>query len=295
MDVSVIIPVRNLTDQLIPLINSVTKFTESNNGELVIVLDGKNEKIKNALLPYFKQIHLVELEEPSGSYIARNSGIKASFGKNLIFIDADIQVSDHALEKLVSCLLKADYVAGNIQISKKDNERLSEKFYRNYELDNEEHLTRRYFGATGFLGINRKVIETVGLFSESFFSGGDFEFGQRVKDAGFTQSFCNGAVAFHPPKTFKEQFKTILRIQKGRAEIYKSNPQKYTSLKPGLLSVIKNFYYLVYEVIFYKKNKAFKKGEMGYFQYVYCIKMRYFMEIMAKMLVLLFPHKKFNY
>ena len=55
-----------------------------------------------------------------------------------------------------------------------------------------------HFGATANLMAYSAVFEKVGRFDDTFFSGGDCEWGQRVCKKGYPQEFAPDAVVYHP-------------------------------------------------------------------------------------------------
>lgn len=101
MKISVIIPSYNEKEFLENCIQSLGSQTYS-DFEIVVVDDGSTdgtsqvlENLKNTLpeFKYFIQKHL-------GAGMARNLGVKNSFGKILLFVDADMIFEENFLEKL---------------------------------------------------------------------------------------------------------------------------------------------------------------------------------------------------
>jgi FkbM family methyltransferase len=88
---SIIIPTYNhLEDCLKPCINSIIKYTDLTNVEVVIVANGCTDNTRayvNSLGPSFK---LVWIDEPAGYPRSTNEGIKASKGDYIILLNNDI-------------------------------------------------------------------------------------------------------------------------------------------------------------------------------------------------------------
>ncbi|MCR9981985.1 glycosyltransferase [Vibrio alginolyticus] len=110
--VSVVIPVYNRANTVLPAINSVLQQSYSDI-ELIIVDDCSSDdsvevikKIKD------NRVKLVELKVNVGACEARNIGITHSTGRLIAFNDSDDLWHSNKLEKQISCLMnkKADVV-----------------------------------------------------------------------------------------------------------------------------------------------------------------------------------------
>src|SRR5262249_26821532 len=69
----------------------------------------------------------------------------------------------------------------------------------------QEYVERNRFGATANLFAHRSLFDLVGSFDESLFSGGDYDWGQRVHAAGYPQRYDSTAVVEHPALTSLQQ------------------------------------------------------------------------------------------
>lgn len=89
MLVSVIIPVYNRINSLRRSIESV--FCQTFKGYEIIVIDDGSDlySVDNELRPYISRLKLIRLKTNKGPSYARNTGIKASKGQYIAFLDSD--------------------------------------------------------------------------------------------------------------------------------------------------------------------------------------------------------------
>lgn len=85
--VSVIIPAYNCSEHISEAIESVLA-QDYPNKEIIVVDDGSTDETTDILASYEEKITLVK-QQNSGSAAARNTGIKASHGEFIAFLDAD--------------------------------------------------------------------------------------------------------------------------------------------------------------------------------------------------------------
>jgi len=87
-DISVIIPCYNSAQTIGRTLESILSQTLKPK-EIIVVDDASLDNIKATLIPYKKDITLVEHKKNMGAAAARNTGIKQSKGNFLAFLDAD--------------------------------------------------------------------------------------------------------------------------------------------------------------------------------------------------------------
>ena len=76
------------------------------------------------------------------------------------------------------------------------------------------------FGATANLFTTRATIEQVGLFDERLMSGGDMEWGQRLRALGLRAEYGPDARVFHPARrTFGQLWKRIAQSGGGLQQV----------------------------------------------------------------------------
>ena len=116
MLVSIIVPIYNSENYIIGLIKNLTSQTYKNI-EIILVNDGSTDnslKICNELEKKDDRIKVID-KENGGVSSARNKGIEVSNGDYVTFIDADDNIGENYIKKMVEniedeyCLIKCNY------------------------------------------------------------------------------------------------------------------------------------------------------------------------------------------
>ena len=118
IDVSVIVPVYNLSQYIGQTLNSIIN-QDFDNYEIIVIDDGStddsldviHETLKNTNIPH-KIIH----QRNGGVSVARNNGIEVSRGEYVVFVDGD----DCILENHLSSLYNGKTDFSLIQLVKKE-------------------------------------------------------------------------------------------------------------------------------------------------------------------------------
>lgn len=167
---SVVIPTYNHCDNLLkPCVDSIIKYTDMNNVELVISANGCTDNT-NLYLAYLQtavpHITVVWNSNPLGFIKATNEGIKASTGEKIVILNNDTIFLDQSKNKWLERLDVADLTGVHSLYSP---------------------ITQRKFFVFFCAMIDRKVIDQIGLLDESFEMGGcdDIEYCYRAEKAGF--------------------------------------------------------------------------------------------------------------
>lgn len=211
---SVVVPVFNQWHLLPELINVFLHQTGEFTTELVIIDNGSDEIPK---LPEIANIRLLECEKP-GSYAARNAGLSVVSGDLVVFTDADCLPDNNWLEHLFRAYSDSDkhtLLAGNVIIRGNSKQPSSAELYDIAAGLPQQRYVSRGYAVTANLAIPRTVFDRVGIFDDNRFSGGDADFCQRSRNAGFSIEFISDAVVFHPARTTWEDYATKVRRMKG--------------------------------------------------------------------------------
>jgi GT2 family glycosyltransferase len=162
------------------------------------------------------------LSEPKpGSYNARNTGLSRATGEILAFTDADCQPLPNWLISGIR-RLNADPQLGmvggaiNIVIDHDRPPSLPELFETVMAFPQETYIKNERYAATANMFVYRSVAQKVGGFDGTLKSGGDFDFGRRVSDAGYRLDFVPDAIVNHPARaTYKQMFGKARRVAGG--------------------------------------------------------------------------------
>ena len=204
MNVSVIVPVFDQPEPLQRCLAALARQTyPSADFEVVVVDNGSEIPVTEPHLAA-PRVRLVR-EGVRGSYRARNAGLAAARGEILAFTDADCVPATDWIERGVAALseLGAEgMLAGRIECTAKDPEHPTA--VELYELvlgfQQRVYLETMGFSATANMFTTRRTFDRVGAFDGDLASGGDFDWGQRVRDVGLSQIYREDVRVVHPAR-----------------------------------------------------------------------------------------------
>jgi len=184
--VSVIIPTYNSAQFVTQAVESVLAQTYG-DVETIVVDDGSTDNTRSALARYGGNIRYI-YQENGGPAAARNTGVAASRGAFLLFLDSDDLILARKLE-LQTSFLEENPSYGLVysawqQISEDGRHLLGEVRPRKQGLLLKEILCRELFFFLGTALLRRTCLETVGPFDESLRWGEDADLWLRLARAG---------------------------------------------------------------------------------------------------------------
>lgn len=161
---------------------------------------------------------VVSLRENRGSYAARNAAVDA-LGRPvdvLLFTDAECVVSPGWIAAHVEALRSADTSGGAVRFTFADARPTPAEFVDSVRhLQQEGYVLRDGFAVTCNLAVRSEVFDSL-RFDERMRTGGDADFGLRVRAAGHTLCFTPGAVVEHAARrTDAEVMQKVKRIAGG--------------------------------------------------------------------------------
>jgi len=233
--VSVIIPVRNDASGIRQTLESVFLQTYPKTHYEIIVIDNQSDddtfSVITEMISGFDGNIMADIETTKGSYAARNRGIRLARGDIIAFIDSDMTVDPEWLYKGVSRVSdkKADYVGCRIDIVS-SGEKLSlwEKYDIALGFPIQQYMETDGYAGAGCLFVTRRVIEAVGGFDSRLMSGGDCEFGTRVRDKGFTMIYDAENIMYHPARnSFSSLFWKQKRVTLGQIRLRHLFPGRF--------------------------------------------------------------------
>jgi glycosyltransferase involved in cell wall biosynthesis len=237
--ISVIIPVFNDPAGLkVTLESLVQQNLDNNRYEIVVGNDGGDPE--TGRLCDSMGVKHVDLTPNQGSYAARNAALTLSRGECIAFIDADIFAPPDWLKKGIDGLSNADYCGGKVDIN--DEMLKTPAHYYEYisAFDNRASIKKYSYAPTANVFVKRSVLTRIGGFDHRLQSGGDAEFGSRVRSSGsFTMIYEPAARVLHPPRGRALLMKKLFRTMRGSKVLYGNYPERFAFLKPGMLTWIK--------------------------------------------------------
>ena len=236
--ISVIIPVYNDAEGLqVTLESLLQQLLDRQQYEIIVANDGGSEEICDICSGF--GVKYVNIVPNQGSYNARNKAMEQARADAFAFVDADVKVMPDWLSNGLAALQKADYVAGPLQITRKDPMSLAELYEYYTAFDIKRYFETDHFGVTANLFVRRSVFEMLGNFDSRLRSSGDLEFGNRVyQSKRFTQSYADNLLVFHPPRGYDSYIKKMKRGCEGQVTLYKLFPDRFPERKPNFFKAI---------------------------------------------------------
>ena len=176
--ISVIVPIYNVSNYLLPCLTSLYKQSYK-NFEIIFINDNSTDdsiEVLNTFLQKTNQhiTHTV-ISHPSnkGLGAARNTGINVAQGDFLFFLDSDDVLAYDALENLIKAqnLYDADVVIGSVGLIDESGQKIKEYIHQsrllNIEKDRKYLLGRNFVCAWGKLFKKQYFLSTIGQFPET--------------------------------------------------------------------------------------------------------------------------------
>jgi GT2 family glycosyltransferase len=201
--VSVIVPVKDGADLLARCVGALV--TQDYPAELIqiLVVDNGSAVSPSSVLPEDPRVILLEEPEP-GSYRARNLALQHATGEIVAFTDADCLPATDWISAAVAYLRahpECAMIGGRVDIRFRSGRPVNgPEWFESVQGFPQERYVATGFAVTANMVTRRSVLEKVGPFAESLQSGGDAEWGRRVRDAGLGQAYVDTAAVGHPAR-----------------------------------------------------------------------------------------------
>jgi glycosyltransferase involved in cell wall biosynthesis len=201
--VSVVIPTKNRNDLLQDCLASVLKQKFSGAYEIIVVDDGSNKPVVSAV----DRVHVVRHETSRGKSEARNSGVRASRGEIVAFVDDDMTVDKswlHELTRMFSTSTVVGVYGETRYVGDGKKHYFPERVVAN---------PRARFPMGGNIAYRREVFNRIGFFDSQFdaFANEDTEFALRALRVG-TLRPNRKAIATHSQSVWTA--KTLIKSAK---------------------------------------------------------------------------------
>ncbi len=208
--ISIIIPTYNDPNGISTTVKSLINQDFKQNYEIIVVdnnsQDNTREVVKKIIelnTNQYCQLSLYNQDKIQTSYATRNMGIKKAKGEVLCFIDSDMWVDNDYLSKVLKAYTNRKeecfYMGCRVEIVMKEGN-IYEKYNKFFGFPVKENLLKAHYIYTACLIINKQLITKIGYFNRSLFSGGDWEFGQRVFCSGIHQVYSHNIILYHPAR-----------------------------------------------------------------------------------------------
>jgi glycosyltransferase AglI len=233
--ISIIIPVYNDPGGLIDTLESVsTQDYPENSFEIIIADNGSRVDTINVAEDFIKRfpklIKIVVEDKIRSSYAARNKGIGISKGPIIAFIDADMTVEKDWLKKIDETFKMVDtyFLACNVNITISKKTIFS--LYNKATGFNIERLVNKdHYCPTCCLSLKKELFKKIGLFDSRLISSGDYEFGIRAYNLGYSQYYNPEILMNHPARSGIKAFcRKYFRLGRGVYQLALYYPGMHT-------------------------------------------------------------------
>lgn len=242
--VSVVIPVFNDAERLEMCLRALEDQTYPADRYEVILVDNGSDASMEGLAAGFAGTR-VAYEDRPGSYAARNKGVSLARGEVVAFTDSDCVPDRDWIERGVEALCSAPglgLAGGRINVSFGDPARPTavELFEGVMAFPQRRYVEQEGFGVTANLFTPRSVFESVGLFDEELKSGGDYEWGRRVRSAGYGLVYADAARVTHPARrSVGELSRKVARVTGGERGLKRGANRRLVSLLPPVKTMLR--------------------------------------------------------
>ena len=183
MNISVVIPTYNRVELLKRSIDSVINQTIK-PFEIIIVDDGSNDGTEAMVKKKYDSLKLIK-QKNKGASAARNTGIKASSGEWICFLDSDDEWKNDKLEKQITFVANnSDYkFFHSNEIWIKNGKRINQKKkHKKYGGDIFKKCLDMCRISPSSVLINKNIFEEIGFFNENLVVCEDYELWLRICD-----------------------------------------------------------------------------------------------------------------
>lgn len=231
--VSIIVPVFNGERTIARCAESlIVQDYPQERYEVLVVDNGSTDRTREILSNY--PAKLLSETNIQSSYAARNRGIEAARGEFLAFTDSDCIADKRWIIQLIGGFTGPEIggVAGKIEGVKSENS--ISRYVEKKRIHGQEQFVQGVFclpfAATGNVMYRRIVFEEIGLFDETFYSGGDVELGLRMSSlTKWKYHYQPQALVKHPHNdSLRTHFRQSKRYATGHVHLAKKHPQIWT-------------------------------------------------------------------
>lgn len=200
--ISVVLPHLNQPDALALCLASLRNGQRA--PDEIIVVDNGSDALPTETVAAIPGAHLLEEATP-GPGPARNTGVAASHGDILAFIDSDC-IADPGwlaeIERIFTDDPDAAVLGGDVRINLRVPGQYTqlEAYESIYAYRMDRYIAEQGFTGTGNLAMRRAVFEDVGPFA-GLGVAEDRDWGHRATAKGYEIRYCAAMQVFHPART----------------------------------------------------------------------------------------------
>jgi len=235
-DVAAVVPVYDDPEGIRTTLDSLLAQSSDRDYRIVVVDNGSTDRTPEVVRSYEDdRIALHDETDVQSSYAARNTGIRNTDAGILAFVDADMTVPEDWLDSALRAFesTDADYMGCHVDLTLPEDPSLAARYDHHTGFPVEGYLEQQGFAPTCCLFVRRAVFVDVGLFDHRLVSGGDKEFGDRVRNAGYEQYFAGDVTMYHPTRnSLRELVAKDRRVGRGLCQLQRHHSDRYGT--PGV-------------------------------------------------------------
>jgi glycosyltransferase involved in cell wall biosynthesis len=248
MKLSVIIPCLNAADTIAVQLDALASQNWSEPWEVVVSDNGSSDGSIAIVKRYegrVPNLRIVDASAQRGTTYAVNAGVQAAYSESVAICDADDEIAPGWVEAMGKALLKHDFVACRMEITKLNPAWLLKHRSNPQESGVQTFHYQPYLphAGGGTIGFKRRLWEAVGGYDDAFLYLHDTDFCWKVQHKGVKLEFVPDAVAHI---RFRSDIKGIFRQARTygiyQVKIYK----KYISIDMPAHSFKKRLFNLIY-------------------------------------------------
>ncbi|MEO6882914.1 MAG: glycosyltransferase family 2 protein [Bacteroidia bacterium] len=246
--ISIIIVNYNVKDFILACLDSVCKFSDNLNLEIIVVDNNSTDGSAIEIKKKFPQVILIENNFNAGFSGANNQGIKASTGDFIFLLNPDTEVCEHALTKLFefaqsnkSKVIIAPQLLNtnqSIQPSAWKNPSIfnliSGAFFLHhffnfsyYYIENYQHSFEAKTLSGAALFFHKNLIRKIGFLDENLFWMEDIDFCYRAQSVGEIYYFSESKIIHHGGQSSIQNYKiTISNQLMSKLKFFKKHTRK---------------------------------------------------------------------
>ncbi len=201
--ISIVIAARNAAATIAAQLDAICAQETALAWEVVVVDDESTDGTRAIVDEYAAKWPNIRMISGRGLGVsaARNAGIKASSAPAIVTVDADDVVAQGWLSAMAAALNEAPLVAGALEIRSLNPARVIDTRGSRLTLGPGSYSGIFQFAHSCNLGVQRRVLDTVGGFDESLTAGEDIEFSYRCWRNGIHLAYAESAVVHYRYRT----------------------------------------------------------------------------------------------
>jgi glycosyltransferase involved in cell wall biosynthesis len=269
LKISFVIPVFNRPDEMLELLQSLSKQTDS-DFEVIVVEDGSTKKSDSICEQFSQSLNLSYFyKENSGPGLSRNFGVERASGWYCIFVDSDCVLPEFYVHRIRQFLKKnpvdafggPDAADQNFNKLQKAINYAMTSFFTTGGIRGTSEQLEKFHPRSFNMGITQEVYRKTGGFPSMRFAyakaaGEDLDLSIQIMKLGFRTALIAEAFVFHKRRTSLEQFmRQVYNFGIARVTISIRHPEalKWVHFAPVsflFLSIFCLFFGCVFHVAF---------------------------------------------